>query len=281
MLRDRVKKIIAGLLYFSGINFIYNKIYPQRLILIGGHSIIKYGNKNDVVVENYKDLSIDDRFLEKQINYLLKNGYRFLNFEMVNKILETGKTLPQKSVIIYFDDGFKDNYQNVYPIFKKYNLPFVIFVSIDLIDQKQLSSRVKGMLGELSKAENKVFLNWNEVKSMLDLAEIGSHGKTHIDFTELKEKELKEELSYSIKRIKDETGEEPIVLSYPHGKYDLQIKEIVREAGFKFAITTKQGRAEINDRLELKKIVIYFNENMTIFKLKLGIFYRLINLLNL
>ncbi|MDP2947295.1 MAG: polysaccharide deacetylase family protein [Nanoarchaeota archaeon] len=275
MLRDKVKKIIAGILYFSGINFIYNKIYPQRLILIGGHSVIKHGNKTDAIAEIYKDLSIDDKFLEKQINYLLKNGYRFLNFEMINEILNNGKTLPQKSVIVYFDDGFKDNYQNVYPIFKKYNLPFVIFVSTDLIDQKQLSLNVKGKLGELSKTGNKVFLNWEEIRSMLDLAEIGSHGKTHINFIELREKELKEELLYSIKRINDETDKAPIALSYPHGKYEQKTKEIVRGAGFQFAVTTKQGKADINDRFTLKKIVIYPEENMTIFKLKLGIFTEL------
>lgn len=250
MSKNKLKKIFWGLVYFSGINFIYNKIFPKRLVLIGGHSVSK-GNKT------YKDLSISKSFLEDQIRYLLKQRYTFLNFEKIDKF----QNLPKKSVIMYFDDGFKDVYINAYPIFKKYKLPFVLFITTDFINKKQS------------------YLNWEEIRKMTDLAEIGSHGTTHTNFVDLEESELKKELLESIKKIKQETGKKPIALSYPHGKYNQKIKSLVQKAGFRFAVTTRRGWADIKNRFELKKIVIYPTDNMMIFKLKLGTFYRIRNLL--
>lgn len=250
MLKNKIKKIFWGLIYFSGINFIYNKIYPRRLVLIGGHSVSS-GDKT------YKDLSIDKNFLESQIKYLLKQGYTFLTFERIDKL----QKLPKKSVVMYFDDGFWDIYLNAYPIFKKYKLPFVLFITTDFINQKPL------------------YLDWEEVKKMTDLAEIGSHGASHRDFVDLTDEELKRELLESSEKIQKETGKIPIALSCPHGKYNQRTKNLVRETGYKFAVTTKRGDADLKDRFELKKIIIYPTDSMMIFKLKLGIFYKIVNLM--
>jgi len=278
MLRDAIKKIFWTLIYFSGINFIYNKAFPIRLVLIGGHSVSSKENKKELSNELYQELSIDKEFLEAQIRYLLKGGYKFLNFEQVNKLLEENKKLPQKTAIMYFDDGWRDNYLNAYPVFNKYNLPFVIFVSTDLIDQKRLipslEKRVRG-----TQVQERMFLNWDEARKMSNLAEIGSHGATHRDFPGLSNGELKEELWASIKRIKEEIGKAPVALSFPHGRYNQEIKRLVAETGFKFAVTTKRGWADLRDKLELKKITIYPEDSMLIFKLKLGIFYKIKNLL--
>jgi len=250
MLENIIKKIFWAIVYFSGINWFYNKIFPNKLVLIGGHSVSS-NNKT------YKDLSIDRNFLEDQIKYLLKQGYTFLNFERIDKLQE----LPRKSVVMYFDDGFKDIYFNAYPIFKKYNLPFTLFVTTDFINGEQ------------------IYLSWEQIREMTDLAEIGCHGKTHRDFIDLTEKELKKELSVSAQIIKEQTGQKPIALSYPHGKYNQEVKDIIQKAGFRFAVATNRGKADIKDRFELKKVVIYPRDTMTIFKLKLGIFYRIKSLI--
>jgi len=247
---NKIKKIFWWLIYFSGINWIYNKIFSNKLFLIGGHSVSK-GNKT------YKDLSIDKEFLESQIRYLLKQGYTFLNFERIDKL----QKLPKKSVIMYFDEGFKDIYLNAYPIFKKYKLLFVLFITTDFINQKQL------------------YLNWDEIRKMTDLAEIGSHGVTHRDFVDLTDEELKKELFESGEKIKKEMGKKPIALSFPHGKYNQKIKDLVRETGYKFAVTTKRGEADLKDKFELKKITIYPTDDMMLFKLKLGVYYKLVDLL--
>lgn len=277
MLKNIVKKIFWGSVYFLGINFIYNKIKPTKLLLVGGHSISSEENREKLHHEFYKDCSIDKNFLKKQIKYLLRKDYRFLNFEKIDKILSKEQKLPKKSIVMYFDDGFKDIYINAYPIFKKYNLPFVIFVSTDLIDRNPLPKEASRRLAKLSREQKKIFLTWEEIRQMADLAEIGSHGVTHKDFIDLTDRKFKKELLESGERIKKETEKKPIALSYPHGKYNQKIKDLVEMTGYKFAVITKGGQADLRDKFELKNIVIYSTDNMLIFKLKLGIFYRITN----
>ena len=77
MLKNKIKKIFWGLICFSGINFIYSKIFPTKLFLICGHSISSEKNKKKLSHKLYKDLSIDKKFLEKQIKYLLKKDIIF------------------------------------------------------------------------------------------------------------------------------------------------------------------------------------------------------------
>ena len=195
-----------------------------------------------------------------------------MNFKKIDQLLNQKKELPKKSVVMYFDDGFRDVYLNAYPVFKKYKLPFVIFITTDLIDQKRILPRVE-------KALVRTFLNWEEVREMTDLAEIGSHGKTHRDFINLTDEELRKELLISIQRIQKEIGKKPIALSCPHGKYSQRIKKLVQKTGFKFAATINKGEADVRERFGLKKIVIYSTDNMIMFKLKLGIFYKIKNLI--
>jgi len=74
-----------------------------------------------------KSLFINSRNFEKQIQYLCEN-FRILSlFELVQSI-KSGKTLPEKSVVITFDDGYKDVYLSAYPILRKYNIPATIFL---------------------------------------------------------------------------------------------------------------------------------------------------------
>jgi len=54
-------------------------------------------------------------------------------------------------------------------------------------------------------------------------------------------------------------------------KYNPRIKELIKQLGFRFAITTRKGRADISNKFELKKIIIYPEDNITIFKLKVGL----------
>lgn len=280
MLKNNLKKLFWGLVYFSGINFIYNKLFPVRLLLIGGHSVYSAENKKALNGELYADLSIDKGFLEKEIEYLLKNNYTFLNFGEIDEFLNRGEKLPQKSVVVYFDDGFRDIYLNAYPVFKKYNLPFVFFITIDFIEQKRSLPRIIERAEKSGiKISEKIFCNWEEIKEMSDLAEIGCHGVSHIDFVDLREVELKQELSMSIREIESNIGKKPVALSFPHGKYNQETKKTVRDMGLKFAVTTKRGWADPRDRFELKKIVIYPTDSFVFFKLKLGIYYKIIDLL--
>ncbi|MBC8147658.1 MAG: polysaccharide deacetylase family protein [Bacteroidetes bacterium] len=69
---------------------------------------------------------IDLVIFERQIKYLSKNKH----------VTKTIKETLNKNILITFDDGFENNYTNAYPLFKKYNIPFILFINTGLIDGK-------------------------------------------------------------------------------------------------------------------------------------------------
>lgn len=80
--------------------------------------------------------AIDPDSFEKVINYLRVLGYKFISLEhLVDRILEPRL---ERVAVITFDDGFKDLYQNAYPILKKYDIPFTLFLITSNVDSKRL-----------------------------------------------------------------------------------------------------------------------------------------------
>ena len=74
---------------------------------------------------------------EHHIRYFCEN-YEILPLDRLVKYIEKGKTLPEKAVVITFDDGYKDNYLYAYPILKKYHVPATIFLTTGHIGTSNL-----------------------------------------------------------------------------------------------------------------------------------------------
>ncbi|WP_216086316.1 polysaccharide deacetylase family protein [Paludibacter propionicigenes] len=83
-------------------------------------------------------MEITPEFLEKTILDYQARGYLFVSLDEVHEIVSKQKRLRQKFVCFTFDDGYADNYELAYPIFKKYNCPFAIYVTTDFPDGKAL-----------------------------------------------------------------------------------------------------------------------------------------------
>ena len=85
---------------------------------------------------NNEHLKISPEFLEKTIDKYQKAGFSFLSLDQLHDVI-TGKSCINKPFVCFtMDDGYLDNYENAYPIFKKHNIPFAIFVTTDFPDKK-------------------------------------------------------------------------------------------------------------------------------------------------
>lgn len=78
-------------------------------------------------------LRISPDFLEIQILRCLENGYRFVSMDtfLENKATRSGSAT---DICITIDDGFKDIFQYAFPVFKKYDIPFLFYISTDFIN---------------------------------------------------------------------------------------------------------------------------------------------------
>lgn len=174
----------------------------------------------------YHALSVSPQEFEEQMAYLAKNGFTTITPDQLMAYLNHDRELPEKPIIITFDDGYLDNYTNAYPIMKKYGFTATIFLVTNLIDHDER------------------FMTWEQVKTMQqDGFVFGSHTVSHIPLNKLPREQAMAELIDSRKEIEYRLGTKPRYFAYPTGAYNSQVEEMVKQAGYKAAFTIRYGQA--------------------------------------
>ena len=160
-------------------------------------SVLMYHAVLDDPWSSITELFVKPAEFEKQLAYLNEQGYTTITFEDFDRLDEI-----QKPVMLTFDDGYDDNYTEVFPLLKKYNAKATIFVITSLIGTEH-------------------YLTEQQIKEMdaSGLVSIQSHTVTHPYLSDLNEEQLQEEMTLSKLAIARITGKEPFVLCYPTGKY--------------------------------------------------------------
>jgi peptidoglycan/xylan/chitin deacetylase (PgdA/CDA1 family) len=194
-------------------------------------------------------LRVPVKEFEWEINYLSKNGYHGVSMSDIYNSWEKGEKLPSKPIAITFDDGYEDNYTNAYPILKKYHFKATIFV---------VANTVGGInLFDVMQPINKM-LNWAQIKELSSNGiEIGSHTLNHPHLASIKLERVKEELELSKKDLEDKIKKPVEILCYPYGSFNSEVENIASSAGYKMALTTRQGIISPSDNFfALKRIRI-------------------------
>lgn len=170
-------------------------------------------------------LSVSPQNFSEQMAYLVKNGYTAVTPADVLAALQNKNKLPQKSVLLTFDDGYEDFYQTVYPVLRSDHLRATLFV-------------VTGFVGE----PDGRYVTWDQIKAMSDsgIVTIGAHTQTHVDLTKARDAQAQIEGSRQI--LESRTGQPLIAFAYPSGREDTQVVRLVQQAGFELAFTTQPGR---------------------------------------
>jgi len=122
---------------YSYIKQILKKIYIKFTNPVCGeilmlHSVVE---KRSQIIEN-RNLEVTPSFLEQTILKYKSLGYRFVSLDEIQHQMVTRKRHSRKFVCFTIDDGFADNYELAYPVFKKHNCPFIIYVTTDYVDKK-------------------------------------------------------------------------------------------------------------------------------------------------
>jgi peptidoglycan/xylan/chitin deacetylase (PgdA/CDA1 family) len=221
--------IIAGI--FACLRFLY--IVP----VITYHSI---NPKTDPVM--YR-LIVSPQAFEKQMQFLKKHRYNVISLETLGRMMANKERFPFKTIAITFDDGYKDNYIYAYPVLKKLGLPATIFV----------------IYNEVGRPQNDR-LSWEEIKEMQGsgLITIGSHtlgAQPLVDISS--EEELRKQIIDSKKMLEEKLKTTVGTFCYVGGMFTPHIKELVKQAGYKYAVSTTLGRRYSNqDVYAIKRIRI-------------------------
>lgn len=193
-----------------------------------------------------REISVSPQQFEEHLRYFKAHNYTTITLRDLVYHLTIGKPLPPKPLIITFDDGYEDNYQNAFPLLRKYGFVATFFVITDFIDE--------GRPG---------YMTWEQIEEMARSGmEIGSHSRNHAP---LRGKPL-DYLVWQIlgsRQTLEAHGIEPRFFSYPFGFYDDEVVKVLQSAHFWGAVTTKPGIVQSSDGLfALKRIRVNGRESL-------------------
>jgi len=194
---------------------------PSRVTIAAGPvtaPILLYhhvSTSNDTQDSRY---NIPPEKFEEQIKWLFDNGYQTINVTDLYNLIANGGEIPQRPVVITFDDGNIDIYNNAYPILKKYGFVATFFVVETYMNGKDMVST--DQLKELIKN------GW----------EIGSHSKSHAHLPSISEDQLPDEIRMSKLHLEDKLGVTINSFAYPFGEISDNVIRLTSNFGYKSAV---------------------------------------------
>jgi len=189
-----------------------------------------------------KGLYLSPDIFRRQIQELKEEGFEFV----LPRLPENGSFLRQVSIT--FDDGFVSNWEKALPCMSELGCRAINYLVADRLGQ---TSDWEGREG----GEADQLMNESQIKEWLSVGNwIGAHTCTHPRLSLLSHEQAKEEIFSSKKKLEDRFGLPVEHFAYPYGDYSQTTVELVREAGFKTAVTMHRGvNLPDNPPFELKR----------------------------
>ncbi|MGF1538177.1 MAG: polysaccharide deacetylase family protein [Elainellaceae cyanobacterium] len=179
---------------------------------------------HDIVPEKevFFDVTYDE--FEAHLQLIQDEGITPISMDQLVSHLRTGLPLPEKPVLLTFDDGYLGHYQQVFPLLQEYGYPGLFSVYTFKV------GRDHGRPG----------MNWAQVQEMAasPLVTIAAHSINHpSDLREVSDADLQSEVTQSKRILEEKLGMPIHYFTYPEGNYDERVAEVVEEAGYRAALT--------------------------------------------
>ena len=182
-----------------------------------------------------------------QMEGLLARGYRVWPLQSVIQHARDGTTIPAKTAVVTFDDGYRNVYRNAWPVLKELNIPATIFVATAFVDTTSVVPFDRWGMRWHAQTPPEVWqtVTWAQCREMESsgVVEIGSHSHTHVDFRGRVEN-MRDDLLISLTILREQLGRSEFTFSFPYGGRRLgyageALMNVARESGALCALTTE------------------------------------------
>ncbi|MFS0869744.1 polysaccharide deacetylase family protein [Paenibacillus xylanilyticus] len=200
------------------------------------------GNKSIINLEDFED----------NMKYLHDEGYNTITLEQLENYLNGLISLPKKSIVITFDDGYQNNYTLAYPVLKKYNFHASLFV---------IGSKIQDQPAHFDPAK-KTFISEPEMQAAADVFEFNSHTYNlhHKGFMRCGESVpvgLDTSLLNDDIKLMKEKGIDTPYLAYPFGYTSTQMIYQLQQNGYRMAFSVRPGFVRPGDNpMKLPRITV-------------------------
>lgn len=234
----------------------------RKLLVLEYHSISVDGFEDQITIPK-------EKFVQ-QLEYLRSKGYKTMWLSQVAHYQNAKKPLPPRTVILTFDDGYKNNYTELFPLLKKYEMKATCFMVLGRIGQNidWPGKYVNATMGLMTKEQ------------LLEIAshvEIAHHTFKHDNYTKLSIPEVDEDLMRSNAVIKAENLTVFPALAYTFGRYyrkrgakQLQLFKTLEKNGIRYAfrIGNRINKFPLKSVYEIQRTDIRGTDSMSDFKKK-------------
>jgi biofilm PGA synthesis lipoprotein PgaB len=218
---------------------------------------------------------------------LRENAYTVVSLDQVREAQKNNQKLPEKSVVLTFDDGFTSFYHTIYPLLRLYKYPATFAIVTNWIENEN-EVVTFGNKQRLSKD----FLTWKQIKEMSDsgLIEIASHSHNlHKGVVANPQKNLQpattsrifssnyesdeeyiQRVDHDMQKAHDliemHTGKAPKTLAWPYGSYSLETWNLAQAKGFETSLILGEGENTIQKSEHINRFLIDENPSLDEFK---------------
>ncbi|WP_193139181.1 polysaccharide deacetylase family protein [Meridianimarinicoccus sp. MJW13] len=203
-----------------------------------------------------------DVFAE-QMDAIAEAGLPVITLDDLVEARNMGKPLPERSIIITFDDAFLDFAEAAYPVLQGHGFPAIVYLPSDYVGREEL------WIG--SGATPRKLMDWPKIKELAaEGIQFGSHAVTHSDLTMVTDDTLAIELNVSKAEIEDELGRPVDHFAPPYGLLNTHVINLASSI-YKTCVGTRLAQAGPVDNLhELPRIEMHYFRDITRWKAHLA-----------
>ncbi len=186
-----------------------------------------------------QDLSVTPEDFRAQMAYLAAGGYTPVSLYDLNMALRWGTPLPPRPVVLTFDDGYRDFYENAFPILQEFGFRATVFVITARLD-----------------AGDPAYLTWAQTRELAAAGiDIGSHTKDHPSLVGRDLEFLHYQIKGSLESLEAHLGRPVHLFCYPAGRWDEATLAVLPEYGVWLAVVTEGGIEHTTDNIHLLRRV--------------------------
>lgn len=168
--------------------------------------------------------SVSPLIFEKHMQFLKDNGYTVWPLYKTLMFLASGKTVPEKTVVLTFDDAYQSVYREAFPLLKANNWPFTVFVTTQYMSEGYSN-----------------FMSWQQLREIQDFGgEIGNHSFSHPHMIRKQRNETEQqwrsrifyEIDHAQKTLQQHVINPVRAVAYPYGEYSKALKDVLFQQGY-------------------------------------------------
>jgi peptidoglycan/xylan/chitin deacetylase (PgdA/CDA1 family) len=177
-----------------------------------------------------------------QLGWFRQRRWEFISGADLLNALNGGGSLPEKAVLITFDDAYESLLENSLPVLKRFSAPAVVFVPTKFVGATNLFDHGVEPIERIA--------DW---QTLADLEEAGisveSHGYSHRSFSTLSSIEIRQELEFSRHAIRKNLGKDSFMFAFPYGDCGADsavVNSAIKHSGYEVAFLYGGGAFEAN-----------------------------------